>query len=613
MVAPTSAGARVWPHPMFNEVHLRDAHATLSPDPRPASLSPSIAWPTAPARALTSGLRPASTDASGQISGKVTSAASNAPIEGIEVCGFSEEPPFASACAFTNARGEYTLTELPKGKYVVEFSSPENSDLNYIAQYYDERASYEEAEVVTLGTGATVTGIDARLEVGGEITGSVSSFATKSALTNIEICAFDEELGAGACATSDASGVYTIRGLPSGTYKVAFLVPESESLNYAPQYYKGKSLLKEAETVAVEVERITSGIDAALLEGGQILGRVTAAATGAPLEGIEVCAIRLSEGLVRCTSTDATGAYRLMSLGAGEYDIGFVSKTGEYVKVEVKPVAVTAGHETEPVNAALMLAVPQELSPPTIIGSPVEGQTLKVTHGEWTGHPSTYSDEWYLCPTQEGGLCTRVGEGETYTVSADDVGHFIGVIEKAYNSAGESKKAFSRLTALVTAAPSPEHEQGGQAGGTPVPAAAVPSNAGTSGVLASTISAASAAQLKVMLSNLLAPTGKNSKISALLKHGGYALSFNALALGEIAVSWYLVPKGAHLSRAKPVLVARGHVTVNTAGPAKLTIRLTGSGRALLKHANRLVLTAQGSMAPTGENAVSATKSFVLKR
>lgn len=529
------------------------------------------------------------------------------------MCAFIEEPPFTFACTTTEARGEYTLTGLPKGEYIVEFFSPENSELNYIAQYYDERPSFEEAELVPLGTGATVTGIDARLKVGGEIAGTVTFAATKDALKGIEVCAFDEELGTGACAMTDTSGVYTIRGLPDGSYKVAFLVPEGESLNYAPQYYKGKSLLKEAETVTVEVEGITSGIDAAMLEGGQIVGKVTATATGAPLEAIEVCAIPLSEGLFRCASTTASGNYRLTSLSTGEYDVVFFSPTGEYVEAEVRSVAVETGRETGTIDAALVLAVPQELSPPTIIGSAVEGQTLKVAHGEWTGHPSSYVDEWYLCPTPEGGLCRRLGEGETYTVSADDVGRSIGVIEKAHNSAGESNEAFSELTAVVTAAPPREPEQGEHAGGTPVPAAAVPSNAGGSGVLASTTSGSSAAQLRGMLSKLLAPTGKDAKIGALLKHGGYALSFNALAPGEITVSWYLVPKGAHLSQAKPVLVARGHLTVKTLGAAKLTIRLTGSGRALLKHANRLALTARGSMAPTGESAVGATRSFVLKR
>lgn len=149
-----------------------------------------------------------------------------------------------------------------------------------------------------------------------------------------------------------------------------------------------------------------------------------------PLETIEVCAIPLSAGRLRCASTSATGDYRLMSLGTGEYDMSFSSLAEEYLQAKVKSVAVKAGDETL-VDAALVLAVPRELSRPTIIGSPVEGQTLRVTHGEWTGHPSTYSDEWYLCPTQEGGLCTRIGSGETYTVSAGDVGRFIGVIEKA--------------------------------------------------------------------------------------------------------------------------------------------------------------------------------------
>jgi hypothetical protein len=80
------------------------------------------------------------------------------------------------------------------------------------------------------------------------------------------------------------------------------------------------------------------------------------------------------------------------------------------------------------------------------------------------------------------------------------------------------------------------------------------------------------------------------------------------------ISWYLVPKGAHLTAArKPVLVATGTATLHQAGATKLTIRLTGKGRQLLKRAQHLKLTAKGKFTPAGETATSTTKTITLKR
>jgi hypothetical protein len=75
----------------------------------------------------------------------------------------------------------------------------------------------------------------------------------------------------------------------------------------------------------------------------------------------------------------------------------------------------------------------------------------------------------------------------------------------------------------------------------------------------------------------------------------------------------LVPKGAHLTAAKPTLVARGHVSFTAAGNAKIVVKLTASGRKLLRHAKEAKLTAEGAITPTAQGAVSAAKAFVVRR
>jgi serine protease len=96
---------------------------------------------------------------------------------------------------------------------------------------------------------------------------------------------------------------------------------------------------------------------------------------------------------------------------------------------------------------------PTSTSPPTISGSPAEGQTLTERHGGWTGSPTSYSYQWYDCDSG-GHNCSPIPDATTqsYTLTAGDVGSTIVVEETASNSSGgDSAPALSSPTAVVTA------------------------------------------------------------------------------------------------------------------------------------------------------------------
>jgi hypothetical protein len=143
-------------------------------------------------------------------------------------------------------------------------------------------------------------------------------------------------------------------------------------------------------------------------------------------------------------------------------------------------------------------------------------------------------------------------------------------------------------------------------------AAVTPPGGGTPPPPATTISVA---QIRARLLSLIAPRGKGAHIAVLLKKKGYPFSFGALVGGRAQISWYFVPKGAHLSKAKPkpVLVASGRRSFAKAGAAKMTIKLTSKGRRLLKHAKRLKLSGKGAFSVAGGSKVSARRTFTLKR
>lgn len=110
------------------------------------------------------------------------------------------------------------------------------------------------------------------------------------------------------------------------------------------------------------------------------------------------------------------------------------------------------------------------------------------------------------------------------------------------------------------------------------------------------------------------PTGKAAKIGAILKAGAYSPTVTIKTAGKLRVVWYLVPKGAKTSAAKPVIVASGTKTVKKAGKTKINIALTKKGRALLKSSKKVKITAKGTFDPSGKpKPVAATTSFTLAR
>jgi hypothetical protein len=232
-------------------------------------------------------------------------------------------------------------------------------------------------------------------------------------------------------------------------------------------------------------------------------------------------------------------------------------------------------------QAAPMPQTPAITSPPGISGKPVQGQTLTETHGTWTNTPTGYRYQWERCSTA-GTSCSTVTDAsaQTYTVDAADVGHTIRVQETASDAAGPSAPAVSPATAVVTGPP------------------------------------ATIAQIKALLSAAVTPHGKTARIAAIVKKGFYSATFNAPEAGTLTFAWYVVPKGAHLTKAlgpQPVLVAEGRLTLAKAGTAKIKVTLTSTGRRVLRHATRVKLTGEDGFMPIGQAAVVSTKTFTLIR
>jgi hypothetical protein len=96
---------------------------------------------------------------------------------------------------------------------------------------------------------------------------------------------------------------------------------------------------------------------------------------------------------------------------------------------------------------------PANTRPPTISGTPQEGQTLTANRGSWSGgQPQAYAYQWLRCD-QVGGACASIGGGTqgTFRLTSADVGRTLRVRVTARNSLG-SRSATSTPTGVVTRA-----------------------------------------------------------------------------------------------------------------------------------------------------------------
>jgi hypothetical protein len=95
--------------------------------------------------------------------------------------------------------------------------------------------------------------------------------------------------------------------------------------------------------------------------------------------------------------------------------------------------------------------IPTNQTPPMILGSPVEGETLTELNGIWDDFFATLQDQWLRCDAVDSSHCAVIpgATGLTYVPTALDVGYTLEVQETASNAAGKSAAVNSSPTSVV--------------------------------------------------------------------------------------------------------------------------------------------------------------------
>jgi beta-galactosidase len=166
-----------------------------------------------------------------------------------------------------------------------------------------------------------------------------------------------------------------------------------------------------------------------------------------------------------------------------------------------------------------------------------------------------------------------------------------------------------QATAQLTVQPAPAPSPSDAIPGTLVPRAITlpPAPASTAPPAAQPASAASPQQIRAALARILRPHGPHGRIGQILRHSGYAVRFEAPEPGRLVITWY------HTSDRRRLRVAHAALMLHRGGAVIVTIRLTGPGRSLLRHAHHLRLTVQASFTPVGGKTIDLTRSVAIAR
>jgi hypothetical protein len=316
----------------------------------------------------------------GAIAGTVTDEGVT-PLEGVDVCAEAIGVE-GGGCAPTGSGGTYEISGLAPGQYTVEFWPDE---LNYVPQFYDGKHSFETSTPVTVTEGTTKSGVDAALEKGATISGTVTAAATGQPVAEVEVCAFLVGGEAFGCGDTTPFGGYTISKLPPGQYEIYFF----------PFSSKG-GLVSPSQPTLVMLGRgqVLPGVNAALQIGGQVSGTVRLAATGAPLGNVEVCITEAGEAWpLGCLKTPASGNYRFTGVWSGSFKVVFSPEASELeegefweIPADSYPTQWWNGQSTFAAATAIGVTAPAvvtgidgSLGPGPVVAPPVPAPAPPVT------------------------------------------------------------------------------------------------------------------------------------------------------------------------------------------------------------------------------------------
>lgn len=296
--------------------------------------------------------------AGGTITGRVTGPG-DTPLKDITVFVGNQDGSYQNY-VYTNATGVYTATGLPSGQYKVLFRPSA-----YIPEAYNNKPDFGDADPISVTAPNTVTGIDAMLDQGSAVSGKVTDASTGLPVKDVFVEVLDQNGQRVETAFTQADGSYqTEPTLPSGSYKVRFNADERfASCAYVTAYYNNKTSVETADQVVVSAPNPMTNINAALNRGSIIFGKVTDAASGAPITSGQVTVYDAAGEFVMFGRLSFLGGWHTETgLPSGSYRVKFSDTDGGYIDefyndkpslASATPITLSAPTDHVGIDAAL--------------------------------------------------------------------------------------------------------------------------------------------------------------------------------------------------------------------------------------------------------------------
>jgi protocatechuate 3,4-dioxygenase beta subunit len=370
------------------------------------------------------------------ISGTVTDSASGLPVSNVcvSVSPADTGTYYPDSVPCSGPDGRYTTAGLPTGSYDLIFS---NDGGRYVTQWYSAAATAAGATAVSVLLGTDLTGINAKMVLGGTIAGTVTAAGQPASGICATIYNPDGSFaGNGGC--TDANGHYASAAVPAGTYKVGFQDPSG---TYIGQFFNGKATLATADAVAITAGATTPNINAALsgVPGGDLAGTVTDSAAN-PLAGayVQICNSTLIPGGCRWTTTDNSGAFSSTDLPAGSYAVS-ASAPGNFTSA-TKTVTITTLQQT---NVTIVVTAPSALPTGASIVDPDNNKVGTAGEVPMLYWQTAYTIHLPGCAGGSGTLTITVtdeytGQSTTKHVALTEAtaGDYVGSVPALYPSHG---------------------------------------------------------------------------------------------------------------------------------------------------------------------------------
>lgn len=302
--------------------------------------------------------------------------------------------------AVSGADGTFVFTGLPAGDYLVRASRP-----GYLVRWYDGAAGAllpADAALVTVVPPQNITALEVTLPAPGGIAGRLTDSVSGAGVAGVAVRVYEENDSQVATVVSGADGAWQVGGLETGAYRLEF---RAEAAGYFAAWYEGGDL-GTARPVAVLPPAVTGGVDAALVKGGTIGGRVTGA-DGVGVAGVTVSAARTGgDPWSRSAVSDAAGNYLVGPLPAGDYLVRFQARNQGYLdqwydgfpeQSGATPVPVVLNDTTGGIDASLVRPASLSGTVRDAAGEPIAGLSvqLRTTGGQLVTGTATGADGAY--------------------------------------------------------------------------------------------------------------------------------------------------------------------------------------------------------------------------